>query len=950
MSEGRLCVEVLGPIRVIDEAGRDVTPDGALQRRLLALLVLHRGRSVSADAAIDALWPGRPPRDPVGALQTHTSRLRRALPADVVQSTADGYCIVPARLDVDADRLAHAVHRGFDVSDGAALGTIDDILERWQGPAYPELLDVDAGRAEIMALAELRVRAIEARAERRLAAGSSDGLVAELAALVDDEPLRERPRELLMSALAATGRHAEALRAYDDFRRLLSAELGIAPSPALSALHAELLGVIDSAARWKPARRLPLTVTSLAGRTATMDEIATLAEARRLVTLIGPGGVGKTRLLIETGHRLQAARPERPVVMCELAGSGEDSAVDVVAAALTIDRRAGEPLAERLAAVLAETDVVLLLDNCEHVLDPIADLVDRLLVACPHVSVIATSRERLRVSGEQLYVVPTLPTADDGPAVHLFVERARAVSPQFDPDSAQRATIAEIVRRLDGLPLAIELAAARLRTLDVDEIAAGLDRRFELLSAGTRTSSRHGSLTAAVSWSYELLDAQQQRGFADLSTFAGPFTVEDAAAICGIDVRHAATLLDQLAERSLVFRVRGHRFAQLETLRAFGAERLLVEGRADAAEARHARHYIEWIEGPERRLLGSDHVIADIDAALPELRVAFGSLLDRDEVELAARLVVALENYGLFRLRPEVVSWAERVVATDSEDRGPLAAEVWAVASYAAWMAGDVTEAGARSARALRVAERDGDVPLVVAMVRGNHALFEGRLADAVAWYRRAAADPSCEFVERLMPRATELLALAYAGDRATSRQASAVLDDVGETRTPLAAYVWYCAGEAELRGDVERARLRLTKAVELAELTGASFVTGVAGTSKASLEARLGDPLVAAEDYRRLITHWRRAGMWSTQWTMLRSIAGLLSRVGRPREAAVLTGSVRATHAGHRIFGEDEAALAGLGQRLRDKLGSETYEAALAEGAELDGDAAVELALQTLG
>ena len=227
-------------------------------------------------------------------------------------------------------------------------------------------------------MAELRIRAAEARAQRRLATGVTDGLVAELAALADDEPLRERPRELLMSALAATGRHAEALRVYDDFRRLLAEELGIAPSPALSAQHAELLGGVDGTS-WKPARRLPLAVTSLEGRTETLEEIVALAEARRLLTLIGPGGVGKTRLLIETGHRLQAARPDRPVVMCELAAASEESAVDVVAAALTIDRRAGEVLAERLAAVLADTEVVLLLDNCEHVLDPIADLVDRLL-------------------------------------------------------------------------------------------------------------------------------------------------------------------------------------------------------------------------------------------------------------------------------------------------------------------------------------------------------------------------------------------------------------------------------------------------------------------------------------------------------------------------------------------------------------------------------------------
>lgn len=949
-SGDRLRLDVLGPIRVLDSEGRDVTPEGVLQRRLLALLVLRRGRVVLVDSAIDVLWPVRPPRDPVAALHNHLFRLRRRLPGDMIELTGNGYRLAPSRIDLDADRLAAALS-----AEGAAapavLATIDEVLARWHGPAYPELDDVDEGRAESIRLGELRVRAREVRAECWLATGVTDGLVAELAALVDEEPLRERPRALLMAVLAATGRTVEALRVYDDFRRLLSDELGIEPSSALAAQHADLLGGADAAV-WAPASRLPVPVTSVVGRDALVVEVVAMVEAHRLVTLIGPGGVGKTRLLLEVGRRLRAEHPDRPVVMCELATASEESAVDAVAAALVIEGRPGVGLADRVAAVLDDSEVVLLLDNCEHVLDPIAGLVERLLATCPQVKAVTTSRERLRVSAEQLCTVPTLPSYDeDAPAVQLFVERARAVAPGFDPEPRERAIIAEIVRRLDGLPLAIELAAARLHTLDVAEVAAGLDRRFLLLSSGYRTSSRHGSLAAAMSWSFGLLDARLQRTFADLSVFAGSFTVADATAICGVETDVVAVALDQLVERSLVMRAPDRRYVLLETLRAFGAEQAAADGRAERAGARHARHYVEWIETADRRLLESGHgAITEIDAALPELRTALGWLLDHDQVEPAGRLVAALLDYGFMRLRPDVLAWSERVMDADPEERSPVAPVVWAASAYAAWMAGDVAETGVRGRRALRASERaGGDVPAEVATICGSYALFEGRLDEAAGWYRRAADAAVEDPAQRLMAASTEVLALAYAGDRTAVDVAARLLAEVGEACTPYAAYAWFCAGEADLSVDVERARARLGRALQLAELTNATFVAGVAGASKASIDARLGDPLPAAEDYRRLITHWRRAGMWSTQWTMLRSIAGLMARLGRPREAAVLEGAVRATHAGHRIFGADEAALAELSSRLRSVLGDEAYEAAFSEGAALDGDAALEHALRAL-
>jgi len=936
-------VDVLGPLRVTDRTGTDVTPDGPLQRRLLALLVLRRGQVVSVDTAIEALWPAQRPRDPVAALQNHLFRLRRSLPDGLIEFVGEGYRLDPSLIDLDADRLVAAVAAG-------ERAEIDALLERWQGPAYPELDNLGDGVAEAGRLEELRTRAIEVQAEDRLAVGDIDGLAAELTALVDEHPWRERPRELLMAVLTATGRHAEALRVYDDFRRVLGDQLGIEPSPALAARHAELLAGSGLAA-WTPASRLPVPPTSLVGRDELVAQVVAAAAQHRLVTLVGPGGVGKTRVLIDAGHRLRADQ-QRAVVLCELASASPESAVDAVANSLAIEARPGVGLAERVVGILAKADVVLLLDNCEHVLEPIADLVERVIGSCPDVTVLATSRERLRMPGERVVVVPPLATTgDDAPAGRLFVDRARAVSPDLAPGAAELGVIAEITRRLDGLPLAIELAAARLHTLELTEVAAGLDDRFELLSAGYRAPSRHGSLAAAIDWSFGLLDGPLQRFFADLSAFSGPFTVADAAAVGAIEPGTAASFLQQLAERSLVLRAAERRYVVLETLRAFGAERLVDDGREHEVARRHAHHHVEWIELADRRLGEPEYgVILEIDAAITELRAAFTWLVDNGDVDRAARIVVALMYYGFLRLRPDVLAWSERVATADPEDRSPLAPVVWAVASYAMWMSGDIATSTSDLQRARRLSElSDSGVPPIVAVICGNNGLIEGRLDDAVGWYRRAIAAAGEDRSQRLFASSTELLALAYAGDLSVEAAANEVLAEVEGERTPLAAYAWYCAGESDLAIDADRARVRLQRALELADATHASFVTGAAGASLASIEARHGDPEVAAADYRRLIVHWQHAGMWPTQWTMLRSIAGLLARLGRHRDAAVLLGAVLATESGHRIFGADELTLAELGSELEQRLGAPDYEAALGDGAALDGSGAVAHALRAL-
>jgi tetratricopeptide (TPR) repeat protein len=306
--------------------------------------------------------------------------------------------------------------------------------------------------------------------------------------------------------------------------------------------------------------------------------------------------------------------------------------------------------------------------------------------------------------------------------------------------------------------------------------------------------------------------------------------------------------------------------------------------------------------------------------------------------------------YGFLRLRPDVLAWSERVLRADPDDRSRHAAAVWAVASYAAWMNGDMTTSDSYGEHAERLAGSAGtDIPVIVAVMCGNNGLIEGRLDEAVAWYRRALRSAGADRLHRLFAWSTEVLALGYAGDEGVVAAADRLLAEVGDLPTPHAAYGWYCAGESDLMIDVDRARRRLQRALELAEAKQTSFVIGTAGASLASIEARHGDPHVAATEYRRLIAHWQHAGMWPTQWTMMRSIARLLARLGRNRDAAVLLGAVRATESGHRIFGSDEVALTQLGHELERRLGMTDFEAATGDGAALGGAGAAAHALRAL-
>ncbi|MFC6009789.1 ATP-binding protein [Nocardia lasii] len=995
------CV-VLGPLRVWGLDGGEVTPSGVLPRRLLALLVLRRGAVVTVDAAIELLWPEGGPNNPGAALHSHMSRLRRVLPG-VIESAGEGYRLDPDRVVVDADELALILDSG---------GSAADLVARWVGPAYPELDMVDQARAESVRLEELRVRARESEASRRLAEGRTDGLAAELRAVVDEHPLREHPRALLIDALVATGRPADALRVYDEFRRLLADELGTEPSEPLQQRYRQLLAGDTGTAAPQP---LPQPVTPILGRADLLADAETLLPDARLLTLVGPGGVGKTRMLLELGRRHTDTR----VVWCELAGTDADGALATVAAALAIDVRPGIPLADRIAGVVGNAEILLLLDNCEHVLEPVAALVDLLLTRCPRLRVIATSRERLRVAGEQVRRVPPLAA---GNAVELFLERAASVTGELDLDTTALDQVRAIVTRLDGLPLAIELAAARMYSHDVDEIALGLDRQFDFLSAGYRTTTRHGSLAAAVAWSVDLLDKPLRETFTNLSVFSGPFDLAAAAAVCATDRAATADRLTELTERSLVLRAPGRRYALLETLRTFGrTERATTD---DRARTRHAHYFVDWVDSVSAELARSATAIARIDESIIELQRALHWLLDHDDLAAAARLVTALLDYGLLRLRPDILGWAEPVLtaysttttshtttghtaanpaaanpaaadaaaanpaatghtatnpaavnpaatghtttghtatnpaATHSAAADPAAtssgpsdpastsyaiAGLLAAAAYARWMVGDLPGAHERARRALAVC---ADPPHQVYSANGVCDLFSGRFDESAEWYRRAAVLP--DRPSPSMDLATWVMLLGYAGDPTVGRRSAELVADTDAVTSPFAAYALYCAGEAVLGVDEAGACDLLDRAIRMAEATGTTFVAGVAGASRASLDVRSGRSTEAAAAYPALIRGWQRAGMWSTQWVMLRSIALLLDQLDRPEQAAVLDGAIRAATTDQPL-GSDLEVLDQLSDRLRTALGDNEFEQAHRRGATLHDDALLAYTLEAL-
>ncbi|MFE6867718.1 BTAD domain-containing putative transcriptional regulator [Kitasatospora sp. NPDC057692] len=912
-------INVLGPLQVVrggDGAAFEV--GGARLRLLLVRLALDPGRVVTRERLVDDLWADTPPKEPAGALQSLVSRLRRALGGDraVIGSHPAGYLLDLPRASVDAWDFEQRVATGRAALTAGrlaeAVALLDGALELWRGAPFTDAASAGFGSAPAARLTELRLAAVEDRADALLALGSTGALsrlVSELTGLCVTHPLRERAAVRLMRALHADGQQAAALEVFERTRRALAEDLGADPSAELRDAHLQVLSgakppaprPAPAAARYPVGRAaLPRWLTALVGREEALGAVRERLHRSRLVTLTGPGGVGKTRLAIAAAS---AAPPATDVRLAELAGVNEPEAVveavlialcrpaeaGVLAGGLSAGDQAGDPV-DRIVRALEGREVLLVLDNCEHLIEDVARLTQGLLAAAPRLTVLATSREPLGITGEALWPVTPLAVPAPGstarealahPAVDLFTERAAAARPGFTLDHDTVEPVVRICRELDGLPLALELAAARLRALSPGQVAARLHDRLRLLDRGSRTApDRHRTLRAVIDWSWNLLDEDERVLLRRLSVFAGGATLPDAHLVCADtwpsgpapDPTDLEDLLASLVDKSLVTaagRETGTvRYRLLETVRAYAAERLVEAGEDGRTGAAHLRCFVELAENAEPRLRTDGQIgwLARLDAEQGNLNAALGRAVAVGPPEYALRLTAARAWPWLMRGQGrEAGERAVAVLAAHGRTPPPSLEQAHALCVILAQLTAPLRESGESGippeamSTALVTAQRaDHPVALAAALLLALAGPPEAvgataqRYAEHPDRWTRAAAHLVLGRIELGAGRtghAEHCLRTAVDGFRA-----------LGD-RWGLAMALVTLAALLSVTGAADEALAALTEAGERDAEMGGSGEAPLSLLLSGRLRARCGEPAAARADLERALAAAERAG-----------------------------------------------------------------------------------------
>ena len=795
-----------------------------MPERLLAVLTLRAGETLSAESLIESIWDRRAPASAPSVLRVYVTQLRRALPAGRLVSDRAGYRLTLVEGELDAERFEHLLADGrqalADANDRLAESLFSRALDLWRGDALAGLSVELFAHAETLRLDELRLQCVESRFEAGLRLGRHEELVADLERFVVEHPLRERLRAQLMTALYRSGRQAEALACYRDGRTYLDAELGLEPGAELRELERRILGHdplldVSSSARVAARRVLPPPTRTI-GRDGELEALRELLldPRTRLVSLVGPGGIGKTRLAVEVASDLGEQLADGALLVDLAPLARPEQVVPAFARALGLREGKSGSWEERIGAELAGSELLVVLDNFEHVLEAAGELMP-ILGAAPRLTLVVTSRSVLRLSAERVVDVRPL---DAGAARELLASRAAASGVEVDPESP---VFGQVCERLDGIPLAIELAAPWFRSRPQSELARLLDSRLDVLPEGARDApERHRTMRAAIDWSFELLDPAAQHLFGRVAIFRNRFTLEAASAVGGLD--DSGVTLDALVAASVVRRF-GSRYGLLQVVREYGLELPSADAQGQGL---HAGYFSGWAERAEPELSGPEQGgwLERLEGVHDDLRGAFDWLGEHDEPELRLRLAASLGRFWYIRgyLREGLQRLAQAVEGAPAADPA-LIAKALRTASALAVLQGDYLRARALAEGALTLYREVGDDTGVVRSLSNLGAILLG-----LGELERAAEtlDECIAAAEALGEARLIALARNNRGDVALSQgqleiaadqfeQSLALLreaDDVANVARSL-----YNLGAVEIeRGRIELAQPLLLEALEL--------------------------------------------------------------------------------------------------------------------------------------